>query len=126
MNRIIKLFLIIVFAALILSIFYYSWLPHPSFKSEKYLPNWLITWTNEYGIIRTGVPFIFLGFIANLLLSTEFTVIKVFLILLGVLLLAELGQLFLPNRSFDVLDIIVGIAATTLGQLAGMLFKKII
>lgn len=124
MNNVVKLFLFFVFGSLIFSVFYYSWLPQPSFKSEKYLPNWLVSWTNEYGVIRTGVPFIFLGFIASLSRSRAFSVLKIFLTLTGVLLLAEFGQLFLPNRSFDILDIIAGMVAIILGQLVGMLFKK--
>ncbi len=126
MNTVIKLFLFFALIGLIFSVFYYSWLPQPSFKSEKYLPTWLVIWTDTNGIIRTSVPFFLLGFIGSLLRNNEFSSKKLFLILMGVLLLAELGQLFLPNRKFDVLDIVAGMLATIVGQLAGLVFKKVL
>lgn len=114
-----------IFLLLCFTIFYYSWLPHPSFKNERYLPNWLVKWTDEYGTLRTGVPFLFLGANTVLLKIKRLTNSIIFIGLLMLLLIAEVGQLFLPNRQFDIWDIVVGGMSIWIGIFVGELFVKL-
>jgi hypothetical protein len=48
---------------LILSVFYFSWLPSPDLGKESYLPLWLSVWGNYYYNLRTAVPFVGIGFL---------------------------------------------------------------
>ena len=121
-----KVFLLLSFTVLFFSVFYFSWLPNPSFKTEHYLPNWLIRWTDEYGRIRTGVPFVLLGANAVLLRLKVFNSIKIFLGLFMLLCVAEFGQLFLPHRHFDYVDILVGSVSIGLGIFLGEIIVKIL
>ncbi len=122
-NKLIRFCLFCILFATILSVFYFSWLPNPSFKTEKYLPNWLIKWTDENGILRTGVPFVLLGANAVLLKIKTLSYFKIFWSLFALLFTAEFGQLFLPNRRFDVMDILVGAGSLGLGIFAGRVLK---
>jgi VanZ family protein len=97
-------------------VLYYSWLTEPSFKNESYLPAWLIEWTDLHGQARTAVPFFLMGFLGFLFHENRlkaflrFVVFSFFLVLI-----AELGQLFLPLRFPDIMDIFYGILGGTLG-----------
>ena len=124
LTQLIKLILFFSLIALLFSIFYFSWLPNPSFKSEHYLPNWLIRWTDAHGTLRTGVPFLLLRVNMVLLQLKTLTNTKIFLSLFTCLFIAEFGQLFLPYRSFDVLDILVGAMAIVLGIFLGEIIKR--
>ena len=126
MNKSIRCVLWLIFLFLCFSIFYYSWLPQPSFKSESYMPNWLVKWTDEYGTLRTGVPFLFLGANAVLLKIKRLSNFIIFTGLFMLLFLAELGQLFLPNRHFDVWDIIVGSISIWIGIFVGRMLLKML
>ena len=115
-------------AILLLSILvlYYSWLTEPSFSNESYLPQWLITWTDYYGRIRTAVPFFILGFFGYLFNKNSF---KAFVLLISysflLVLLAEIGQLFLPLRFPDWADVILGTLGGIVGFLIHMIIQKI-
>ena len=56
-----KKLLFILTLALIIGIFYFSWLPDSTLTSERYLPIWLLNWSNEYVNLRTAVPFVVIG-----------------------------------------------------------------
>ena len=112
----------------IISIFYYSWLPNPDFSNEHYLPTWLITWSNKYGNLRTGVPFIFLGSSLNALFGNDNlngktlskaiilrSYIKITFSCSLIVLIVEIGQFFLPNRNPDLEDIFCGILGSQIG-----------
>jgi hypothetical protein len=109
---------------IVFSVLYYSWLPNPSFKTETYLPNSIIQWTEEHGILRTGVPFVVLSINFILLNLKRITPIKILLILFTLLLVAEIGQLFLKYRHFDFMDIWAGIIAILCGLGIGLAIKK--
>lgn len=123
--EIIRIILIITFLTTFISVFYYSWLPNPSFKTERYLPNLLIQWTEEHGIIRTGVPFVLLSINAIFLNLKTLTLFKIFLILFVLLLLAESGQLLLKYRHFDLKDIFAGTAGIIIGLGIGLELRRI-
>ena len=52
-----------VFLFVIAVVFYFSWLPDPSFKNETYLPRWLLKWSDHYYNLRTAIPFLAVGFL---------------------------------------------------------------
>lgn len=109
-------------------VFYLSWLPNPDFKAHWYFPSWLTQWTNKHGQLRTAVPFILLGFIIEFFLTSRTQVQQRLLIWLGLLLivtLAEVGQLFLPNRHFDWMDIFYGGAGAALGMIGSNQLAKL-
>ncbi len=105
-------------------VFYLSWLPKPQLGLMWFIPNWLARWTdaNENVAIRTSVPFIILGAAIGIwLLKNDHSWnywLASWLGLVSVVVIAEIGQLFLPKRSFDWWDIAWG----SLGALIGMAF----
>jgi hypothetical protein len=100
-------------------VFYFSWLPNPSFVNQSYLPRWLVYWADVYVQLRTAVPFLAIGFLVQFLCKPHsFFTWKGFLFAFLVVLIAEGGQFFLPDRHPDVMDIVFG----ALGTLVGMLF----
>lgn len=120
-SKFIVYFTFVIFCLLVL---YYSWLPNPSFKTEIYLPNSLIQWTEEHGTIRTGVPFVLLGINAIILNIKKLSPIKNFLILFLLLWLAEIGQFFLKYRHFDFMDIFAGTVAIIMGLGIGLGLRR--
>jgi len=111
-------------------VFYFSWLPDPDIGNQSYFPAWLSQWTNKYGNLRTAVPFVFLG------AASEFGLVQypnqwkkrsgILAFLFGLVLVAEIGQLFLTHRHFDYQDILWGIAGSIAGMLAGYTAKKLL
>ncbi|MVM35461.1 hypothetical protein GO755_35900 [Spirosoma sp. HMF4905] len=103
-------------------ILYLSWQPHYDFKHIWFIPNWVSRWTDVHanGNIRTAVPFVFMGLFAGFLPSSQprsiFQWLILWLILVGIVTLAEVGQLLIPSRFFSFEDI--GWGAT--GALAGL------
>jgi len=100
-------------------VFYFSWLPNPSFVNQSYLPRWLVYWADVYVQLRTAVPFLAIGFLLQFLCKPNacFT-LKGFVFSFIVVLIAEGGQFLLPDRHPDVMDIVFGV----LGTLIGMFF----
>jgi glycopeptide antibiotics resistance protein len=124
-------FLIIIFIILgTCLVFYFSWLPNPNIGVKPYFPHWLGEWTNKNGNLRTAIPFVFLG----VLLEFGFVDLKevwkkrlvILLILVIIVFIAELGQLFLPKRHFDIEDILWGLSGSILGLYAGNISKRIL
>ena len=116
--RIIYIIILIV----VLLIFYFSWIPDPNLANVKFMPGWLSNWTDkkEFEDIRTGVPLIILGFCTGLLpiLRTPENIRRWFiswLVLIGVVFCAEVGQLLLPKRAFSWDDVGWGAAGALLG-----------
>ena len=110
-------------------VFYFSWLPNPDIGYKSYFPEWLGQWTNANANLRTAVPFLFLGTIAEIWFYDGRNVLKkrtlIFLAASLVVTAAEVGQLFLPKRTFDLRDIGWGIAGTVAGILIGSAFRFI-
>jgi len=113
----------------ILLIFYFSWLPDPDIGLKPYFPGWLGQWTNKNPNLRTAVPFVFVGFVSELLLNNHYSAwFKRTLLFLGLTIIvtfAELGQLLLPLRHFDIRDIAWGALGSALGIVSGFLIKKL-
>lgn len=103
-------------------VFYLSWVPDPHLRKIGFIPNWLSSWTDKRANenLRTGVPFVFLGLMTGLLSKKQLLSLRHWIVswlfLIGVVILAEAGQLFLPHRYFSWGDIIWG----TIGSLIGL------
>jgi glycopeptide antibiotics resistance protein len=102
----------------IFCVFYFSWLPNPSFSNQLYLPTWLVMWSDEYGRLRTAIPFLAIGFIFQYLFKPLgfFTLLGLLLSLL-IVFIAEAIQFLLPNRHPDFFDVLYA----ALGSVVGML-----
>jgi VanZ family protein len=117
-----RLFLLLVLGLLgIALVFYLSWLPQPRLSLTWFMPHWLAAWADapSHNTVRTGVPFIFLGLLAGGWLSLAAyprgSWLVCWLGLIGVAILAELGQLFLPYRIFDWWDVAWGATGAMVG-----------
>lgn len=112
-------------------IFYLSWLPNPNLGLLSYFPEWLTKWTDarENANIRTSIPFILLGFTGEVVVVLDKEVNRkrkqIVISLTAVVIIAELGQLFLPLRHFDLSDIGWGIAGALFGLFIGIVAKKL-
>ena len=106
----------------IILVFYFSWVPNPRLSLYGNLPDWVTRWTDtvENMNLRTAVPFVFMGLAAGAWLfitgRSPREWLAAWLALVSVVTVAEAGQLFLPNRYFDVGDIAWG----SIGSLLGM------
>lgn len=101
------------------AIFYFSWVPDPAMQDQKWLPQWLRTWADRYDQLRTSVPLVPLGFIGGIYLAWRRSPLPhwpmLWLGLSGLVLLAELGQVLLPRRRFDLMDVFWGSAGAAVG-----------
>ncbi|WP_420147770.1 hypothetical protein [Spirosoma sp.] len=104
----------LMYAALVVGIglvFYLSWVPDPHLSSLWFIPKRLGKWADKtsHGDLRTAVPFVFLGLFGGLLPTrSSNSPVRWFirwLVLVGVVILAEAGQLLLPHRYFSFEDI---------------------
>lgn len=102
-------------------IFGLSWVPNPNLRELPLIPSWISNWTDEYSNsrIRTAIPFILLSLVIGawfcykrLSLHSYFLA---WVVLTGVVVLAELGQYFIPLRDVDVKDVLWGSAGSLLG-----------
>lgn len=117
-------------------VFYYSWLPDPNMRSETYLPQWLLDWSNYHYNLRTAIPFIVFGYLLEVYsyrkTSNKMDLNKslIFIQNIGisalVVSIAESGQFLIQNRSPDIKDIYFGIIGSLIGGLACILFNKVI
>jgi hypothetical protein len=109
------------------AVFYFSWLPQPDFRTISFIPGWLARWSNTHDTLRTAIPFLFLGIYAGLWLtySKKSPIWWLFTWLAFVLIaiIAEVGQVFLPLRVFDLRDILWGCAGTLSGLFGAALFS---
>ena len=99
-----------------------SWKTNPNLGEYHFLPDWLITWADRISNnqIRTAVPFFGLGIGAGLLLvflqnRSWFVWLYTWGILNMLVIVAELGQYFIPSRQPDMKDIFWGISGGGLG-----------
>lgn len=103
-------------------VLYLSWIPDPKLVKVNFIPNWISRWADEeiFEDIRTGVPLLLLGFFVGLLpiVGPSENISRWFitwLLLTALVILAELGQLFLPKRAFSLADIGWGSGGALLG-----------
>jgi glycopeptide antibiotics resistance protein len=117
--------------ALIIGIFYFSWLPDSELTSESYLPIWVLNWSNEYVNIRTAVPFFVLGLVLQTKSGTLKPINKnswIYNILgaTGIVVIAEIGQYFTYERHPDILDVFFGIFGTLSGIVSYIIIIKLV
>ncbi|MEZ0485097.1 VanZ family protein [Fibrella aquatica] len=105
----------------VIGVCYLSWLPTPNLGVYGILPRWLTRWTDSTANmnVRTAVPLGILGFLSGLwLLMSKRTCsswLAVWLVLVAVVSIAEIGQLILPHRHFDWGDICWGSVGACIG-----------
>ena len=117
-----KVGLVLVFIGII---FLFSWLNSPDFANVPLMPNWLNNWSNLHGQLRTGAPFIPLGFLLNSYSKKWFISLTGLLISFFVVVIAELGQYFIPTRYPDPMDGFYGIVGALIGMMIQIIYKKI-
>ncbi|MBK1882848.1 VanZ family protein [Luteolibacter pohnpeiensis] len=108
--------------ALGLVVLYFSWIPDPAMGKIHWMPRAIGHWADRHGRLRTGVPFLPLGILLGLYLTRKRAILKwwllVWLGLTSFVSAAEVGQLFIPRRVFDLRDIFWG----SMGSAVGLLF----
>jgi glycopeptide antibiotics resistance protein len=117
-----KVGLVLVFIG---GIFVFSWLNSPDFANVPLMPSWLNNWSNLHGQLRTGAPFIPLGFLLNSYSKKWIISLRGFLISFFVVVIAELGQNFIPTRYPDPIDILYGIIGALVGMMFQIIYRKI-
>ena len=118
MNRVLYYFLVALGAGLVL---YLSWRSHPIMGQVWFIPKPIAHWADqrENDTIRTAVPFVLLGLVVGGQLAWQHQLQRHWLTawgaLVGLVVLAEAGQHFQADRSFDVADIAWGAAGAAVG-----------
>ena len=110
-------------------IFYFSWVPDPNIGNLVILhDHWFSDWINEYGNLRTAIPFFVFALFFEFLYPWNSLKSRIILIVVSLIIvfIAETGQLLLPNRHFDLMDIVFGLSGTALGLLTGILIKSLL
>ena len=103
-------------------VLYLSWVPVPKMAQFWFIPPWLASWADENrnDTIRTAVPLVGLGVLVGGWLAVRHRPWRQWLLawaaLSGLVIAAEVGQLFRAERSFDQGDIAWGMV----GALAGL------
>lgn len=125
---------IVLFIFVIAAVFYFSWLPDPSFKDETYLPKWLLKWSDHYYNLRTAIPFLVVGFLLEsytqnkdsneIDYSKNLNFIQNIGISTIIVCIAEGGQFLIQKRNPDLMDVFYGILGSLIGALAFNLFKR--
>lgn len=116
-------------------VFYYSWLPDSHMKSETYLPQWLLDWSNLHYNLRTAIPFVAFGYLLEaysnkknlnrIEVNKNLIFIQNLAVAGSVAFIAECGQFLIKGRSPDLMDVYFGITGSFAGALAYNLFNKI-
>lgn len=110
--------MVVVVAGLVL---YLSWRSQPSMGLVWFVPRWLAHWADERAndAIRTAVPLVLLGLLVGAQLAWRNRPWQQWLIgwaaLTCLVSVAEAGQFFLPQRSFDPFDIAWGSTGALVG-----------
>ncbi len=106
-----------IIAVTICCVFYFSWLNNPNFSKNALVPFWLNNWSNLHGQLRTGLPFIPLGFIFNTYRKKWKFSISGILLCFAVAVIAEFGQFFIPTRFPDTMDIFYAMLGSFIGSI---------
>lgn len=126
---------IVLFIFVIAAVFYFSWLPDPSFKNETYLPQWLLKWSDHYYNLRTAIPFLVVGFLLEsytqnkdsneIDYSKNLNFIQNIGISTIIVCIAEGGQFLIQKRNPDLMDVFYGILGSLIGAFVFNLFKRL-
>lgn len=112
-------------------VFYLSWVPDPRLNLVWFVPHWVARWTDSHANddLRTAVPFLFLGVFAGSIISSRqqsaYWWFIWWLILIGVVFIAEIGQLLLPKRHFTWADIGWGALGAFIGLGTAMMLQML-
>jgi hypothetical protein len=102
-------------------VLYLSWRTHPRMEEVGFIPDWVSAWADERrnDTLRTAVPFVALGWLVGGWLWMHGRPWRQWLwawaALVVLVIVAEIGQVFMPERSFDLADIGWGAAGALLG-----------
>jgi VanZ family protein len=103
-----------------------SWVRNPDIGTLQPLES-ISPWINHFGNLRTMIPFLALGGVVELALIKNTKERALFTLLLFVLiLLAEGGQILIPTRHPDLLDVLFAMIGAFGGLVAGNRLKKVI
>jgi glycopeptide antibiotics resistance protein len=130
-----KIILILLFFVIGI-VFYFSWLPDPSFKNETYLPRWLLNWINHFYNLQTAIPFVALGFLLEAY-PKQMSLIEIdgnkklnFIQNIGIatiiVCIAEGGQFLIQKRNPDLMDVFFGILGSFIGGLGYYLVDRVV
>ena len=112
----------------IATIGYLSWRPSPMMEEIPWIPSFLGIWADEFVRARTAVPFVALGFLNGLTQVVRKAGIIDFarsaLAYLGLAVVVELVQVFIPSRHCDVQDMLWAVLGTMLGQAPGLAYVR--
>lgn len=126
---------IVLFIFVIAAVFYFSWLPDPSFKNETYLPKWLLNWSDHYYNLRTAIPFLAVGFLLEAYTQNKdsneidynknWNFIQNIGISTIIVCIAEGGQFLIRKRNPDLMDVFYGILGSLIGAFVFNIFKRL-
>ncbi len=105
------------------AVLYFSWIPDPAMGRVGFLPAPISEWADRHDVIRTGVAMVPVGLLTGIFVGVNrgrrcvliFGVVGV----VGLVFIAELGQLLLPQRVFDWRDFGAGSVGGLCGIAAG-------
>jgi len=130
-----RILFLFVFVIVIVAVFYFSWLPDPSFKNETYLPRWLLKWSDHYYNLRTAIPFLAVGFLLEAYSQDKspkeindgknLNFIQNLGIATIIVCIAEGGQFLILKRNPDLMDVFYGILGSLIGAFIFNLFYKL-
>ncbi|RTY96068.1 hypothetical protein FNW25_06300 [Flavobacterium franklandianum] len=126
---------LLIFVFVIAAVFYFSWLPDPSFKDETYLPRWLLKWSDHYYNLRTAIPFLAVGFLLEtysqqkssneINYSKNLNFIQNLGIATIIVCIAEGGQFLIRKRNPDLMDVFYGILGSLIGAFLFNLYVRL-
>lgn len=102
-------------------VLYLSWRTHPRLADVWFIPGWLSAWADERrnDTLRTAVPFVALGWLVGSWLWVQERPWRqwpwAWAALVVLVIVAETGQLFRSERSFDLADVGWGTVGALLG-----------
>jgi VanZ family protein len=117
---------------LCLMIIYLSLISSPRLSWNAYVPKWIAHWADkqENDNFRTAIPFVLLGLTSGILIALNKANrrwwFRSWLIQVLLVILVELGQLFRPLRSFDVMDIVWGMVGSGLSLILVYHLSKVL
>jgi glycopeptide antibiotics resistance protein len=112
---------------IVFSIFYFSWIPNPKLSETNILPSFISSWADTYYNLRTAIPFLFFQLFNYTKIAENnynSALRKCLTTCFIIVLIAELGQTLIPNRNFDIEDILWGVFGGYIGYLLNFYFMN--